>query len=292
VLYAAADIGEPKAELAAARLKALNPFIEIKLHPARVEAGGLPALLSGYDILLDCTDNFATKYLLADAAILYGVPLVQASIHRFEGQLLTISRDSPGGCLRCLWPAPPPEGAIGNCAEVGVLGVVPGLFGTLQAAEALKYLLGLPGLLDRHLLIMDALTLDSRLIARRKDPACPLCGEHPSIHALAANQPGADWELDSAALTPQSLAAYRLVDLRETDETAESPLPEALHAPFSSFNPAHPPFDDTMPVLLVCARGRRSKAAAEQLRAQGWRDVFSLIGGVAGLFGVARTAAE
>ena len=106
----------------------------------------------------------------------HGKPVVQASIHRFEGQLLTIDPNSPGGCLRCLWPAPPPEGLIGNCAEVGVLGVTPGLFGTLQASEALKIILGLPGVLDRHLLIMDALSLETRRIARRRDADCPICG--------------------------------------------------------------------------------------------------------------------
>jgi adenylyltransferase/sulfurtransferase len=249
ILYTAAQVGEPKAGAAAHRLSALNPFIDVRVHATKADADTLPALFAEYDIVLDCTDNFATKYLLTDAAVLYGKPVVQASIHRFEGQLLTIDPQSPGGCLRCLWPAPPPEGLIGNCAEVGVLGVTPGLFGTLQASEALKIILGLPGVLDRHLLIMDA-------------------------------------------LRPEALARFRIVDLREAHELAEHPLPQAQHAPFSRFDAASPEFDASRPVLLVCASGRRSNAAAQQLRAQGWSDVFSLIGGAKTLGHFFHQAAE
>jgi len=291
ILYAAADVGQMKVDLAAARLKALNPFIEVVTHPGRISAATVPSLFAKYDIVLDCTDNFSAKYLLTDAAILFGKKLVQASIFRFEGQLLVIDPASPGGCLRCLWPEPPPEGAIGNCAEVGVLGVVPGLFGTLQASEALKLILGLPGALDRHLLIMDALTLDSRRIARARDESCPLCGTQPTITALTEPE-RASHEVHAADLTPAALAAYRIVDLREPEERGEAPLPEAEQAPFSAFDPTHPPFDQSKPVLLVCSRGRRSKATAEELRAQGWQDVFSLIGGAASLLGFHREAAE
>ena len=291
VLYDAADVGKPKAEMAARRLKAQNPFITVNIHAAKATAETLPTLFDQYDIVLDCTDNFATKYLLADAAILYGVPVVQASIHRFEGQLLTIDPRSDGGCLRCLWPAPPPEGLIGNCAEVGVLGVTPGLFGTLQASEALKIILGLPGVLSRHLLIMDALTLDTRKIARCKDADCPLCGAHPTIHALQRRENAAH-DLDVADLTPEALARFRIVDLREPEEWADYPLPQAEHAPFTTFNAASPGFDKSKPVLLVCAAGRRSQAATQQLRAQGWNDVFSLIGGAKSLFSLFQQAAE
>jgi adenylyltransferase/sulfurtransferase len=287
ILYAAADVGRPKADLAAARLKSLNPFIDIRVHPGRIDAATLPGLFAAYDIVLDCTDNFRAKYLLADAAILFGKPLIQASIHRFEGQMLTIDSASDGGCLRCLWPAPPPDGMVGNCAEVGVLGVVPGLFGTMQAAEALKHILGLPGRLDRHLLIMDALTFETRRIARERDQACPLCGAAPTILALHDPQT-AQHQLGPDALSPPALANYHVVDLREDDERARLPLRDAQAVPFSTFDPANPPFDGAKPVLLVCARGGRSNTAAEQLRAQGWNDVFSLVGGVASLLGLNR----
>lgn len=291
VLYEAADVGQPKAEMAAKRLMAQNPFIDVKIHATKADAATLPALFGQYDVVLDCTDNFATKYLLADAAILYGVPVVQASIHRFEGQLLTIDPKSDGGCLRCLWPAPPPEGLIGNCAEVGVLGVTPGLFGTLQASEALKIILGLPGVLNRHLLIMDALSLDTRKIARRKDADCPICGAHPTIHELQRRENAAH-ELDVADLTPEALARFRIVDLRETEERGEYPLPAAHHSPFTKFDATNPTFDNSKPVLLVCAQGRRSQAATQQLRAQGWNDVFSLIGGAKSLAHLFHQAAE
>jgi adenylyltransferase/sulfurtransferase len=291
VLYTAADVGQPKASAAAHRLNALNPFIDVRIHPAKADADTLPDLFGQYDIVIDCTDNFATKYLLTDAAVLYGKPVVQASIHRFEGQLLTIDPKSPGGCLRCLWPAPPPEGLIGNCAEVGVLGVTPGLFGTLQASEALKIILGLPGVLDRHLLIMDALTLETRRIARRRDADCPVCGTHPTIRALERHETKAN-ELDVADLTPEALARFRIVDLREAEELSEHPLPHAQHAPFSRFDAANPGFDASRPVLLVCASGRRSNAATQQLRAQGWQDVFSLVGGAKALGHLFHQAAE
>ena len=291
VLYAASDVGRPKAEAAAERLHALNPFVRVNVHAVKAEADTLPALFADYDVVLDCTDNFRTKYLLTDAAVLYGKPVVQASIHRFEGQLLTIDPKSNGGCLRCLWPAPPPEGLIGNCAEVGVLGVTPGLFGTLQASEALKIVLGLPGVLDGHLLIMDALTLQTRRIARRRDADCPLCGENPTIHALEPRS-AEPYTIDAADLTPEALARFRVVDLREAEERVERPLPQAQHAPFSRFDAVNPGFDKSRPVLLVCAAGRRSASAAEQLRAQGWNDVFSLLGGAKSLAHFFHQAAE
>lgn len=292
VLYNAADVGQPKAVLAAERLKALNPFIAVEIH-GRADAAALPGLFERYDLVLDCTDNFATKYLLADAAILFGKPLIQASIHRFEGQMLTIDPQSDGGCLRCLWPEPPPEGAIGNCAEVGVLGVVPGLFGTLQASEALKRILGLPGTLERHLLILDALSLDTRRIARERDTDCPLCGTSPSIRALREPEAAcATFELDPARLTDDALARYRLVDLREPEERVEAPLPGALQVPFSGFDSARPPFDRGAPILLVCARGRRSRIAAEQLRGRGWTEVYSVMGGAPALRASHRQAVE
>jgi adenylyltransferase/sulfurtransferase len=296
VLYDADGVGEKKAVLAAARLRALNPFIEVEIHDARVDAARVPGLFAGYDVVLDCTDNFPTKYLLGDAAVLFGVPVVQASIHRFEGQMLTIDPKSEGGCLRCLWREPPPEGAVGNCAEVGVLGVVPGLFGTMQAAEALKLILGLPGTLDSHLLIMDALSFETRRIARRRDAECPLCGEHPSITALpqAANDAV---ELDAAELTSEALADFRIVDLREPEERVEAPLPDTIMAcavqlPFSRFDAAALPFDDSRKVLFVCSRGGRSLKAATELRARGWREVYSLVGGASRLTPLLLQAAE
>jgi adenylyltransferase/sulfurtransferase len=293
VLYAAADVGRSKAELAADRLRKLNPFIEVLIHEGRADTATLPGLFAEYDIVLDCTDNFRTKYLLADAAILFGKPVVQASIHRFEGQMLTIAPGSEGGCLRCLWPEPPPEGMIGNCAEVGVLGVVPGLFGTLQAAEVLKRLLGLPGTLDNHLLIFDALTLETRRIARARDEACLLCGDAPTIRTLqAANPERLDFELDPAEFTDDALGRFQIVDLREPEERESAPLPDALQAPFSAFDAAHPPFDAMRPVLLVCATGRRSRIAAEKLKAQGWTEIYSAIGGASALGASVRRAAE
>ena len=275
MIYDAADAGKPKAGLAAARLRALNPLIALEVHAEKVTADNVRDLFAPYDLVLDCTDNFTAKYLLNDAAILYGRPVIQASIYRFEGQLLTIDPSKDDGCLRCLFPEPPAPGMVGDCAEVGVLGTVPMLFGTLQANEAIKHLLGLETSAD--LTTFDLLSLTSQRIARRRRADCALCGAHPSI---TGPSPAID-----VVVRPQDTLAdlrdrYVFVDVREDWEVAARPVEDALHMPMSAFDTACLRDAGDKPLLLICAKGVRSLAAAEYLRREGWGRAYNLAGGM------------
>jgi molybdopterin/thiamine biosynthesis adenylyltransferase/molybdopterin synthase catalytic subunit/rhodanese-related sulfurtransferase len=298
LIYSATDIGQPKADLAAARLRALNPLIEVETHAEKVTAENVEALFARYDLVLDCTDNFTAKYLLNDAAILFGKPVVQASIYRFEGQLLTIDGASTSGCLRCLFPEPPPAGAIGDCAETGVLGAVPALFGTLQASEAIKRILGLETLDD--LLMFDLLSLESRKIARMRDENCALCGAHPFIRhpgesrdlpPIIPEDPGVRRDDDMGGddidfivqpdETGETLRGrFTFIDVREDWELEMHPVPDALHMPTSAFDLSLLTKSVDEPLLLICAKGVRSRAAAEYLRRAGWARAYNLVGGV------------
>ncbi len=196
-IYSLRDAGRPKAELAARRLGELNPFVEVCVIPRRLTAGNAGELLSGWDMVLDCSDNFSTKFMLHDQARAWGIPLVLASIYQFDGQLMSFVPGREAGCLRCLWPEEPPAECVGSCAEVGVLGPVPGVFGCLQAMEALKLLLGLPDTLAERMLLLDLRSYRTRNLRRSRRPDCLLCGEGDEItsptsrvHSAGLSGPG------------------------------------------------------------------------------------------------------
>lgn len=184
VLYRMDGLGQAKARLAASRLKAMNPDIHIYLHQERLTKATVMKTLAPYDLILDCTDNFPTRFLVNDTAVMMRKPVIQASIHQFEGQI-HLYRPTESGCLRCMWPEAPRNGVIGDCSETGVIGAVPGVFGTLQAMEAIKFVLGLPTPLDQYLLIMDLLTLEIRKIRREKRPEC----QHGEDYLIAPAAP-------------------------------------------------------------------------------------------------------
>ncbi len=175
-LYAAADIGQPKADLAAARLASANPFIALVPHAEKFDAASAERLVASYDLVLACTDNLPAKFLANEICQRLGKPLIAASIHRFDGELLTALSDNPAGCLACLWAELPSSEGIASCAEAGVLGAVPALLGTMQALEAIKLLLGQPVASAEALLLVDGLSLQTTPIARRRNAACPICG--------------------------------------------------------------------------------------------------------------------
>ncbi|MDA8066394.1 MAG: molybdopterin-synthase adenylyltransferase MoeB [Thermaerobacter sp.] len=183
ILHAEADLGRPKVDSAAEKLRALNPDVRVVCHRTGIDRGNALDLLADYDLVVDGTDNFATRYLVADACHLAGKPLVHGSIFRFEGQV-TVFLPGEGPCYRCLYPEPPPAGLVPSCQEAGVLGVLPGIIGTVQAAEAIKLLLGIGRPLVGRLLTYDALEMDFHTLAVHRDPACSLCGDTPSITAL------------------------------------------------------------------------------------------------------------
>ena len=290
--YALADCGEPKAALAAARVRALNPEVEVDAQACRLEASNGASLLAGSDLIIDCSDNFATKFLLNDFAQSLRVPTIFASVHQYEGQLQVVDPRRGGTCLRCLWPEATRDGVVANCAEAGVLGPVPGVLGSLQALEALKLLLALPGRLGDEVLTVDLLGLAvSRLRARRRAACVDDCppsqaGLQQACEraALGASMEQAEpAQLSFADLAVARASGYALIDIRDAREIAAAPLPEpALAIPMSELlEGRNLPGDGRY--LLVCARGTRSLNTTLALRERGIHGVFSLVGGAQGL---------
>lgn len=187
VLHATADLGRPKTLSASEKLKALNPDVSLRLHPERLGPSNALEIFSGYDIVVDGSDNFPTRYLVNDACVLRGLPLVSGAVLRWEGQVTTVL-PRKGHCYRCVFPEPP-QAPVQSCAEAGVLGSAAGVVGTLQATEVLKWVLGLPGLLTDRLLVMDLLRMSFRHVPARRDPACAVCGDRPTITSLSALAP-------------------------------------------------------------------------------------------------------
>jgi molybdopterin-synthase adenylyltransferase len=188
ILHTTDRIGVPKVESGGQLLSALNPDITLKLYPEHVSVSNILSLIDGYDIILDGSDNFSTRFLVNDACFFAKKTLISGSIFRFEGQLATIKPHEGFPCYRCLYPEPPPAGLVPNCQEAGVLGVLAGTIGVLQANEAIKEILGLGETLAKHLLLYDALDLTFRKVGRPKSPDCPLCGSHPIITELVAHE--------------------------------------------------------------------------------------------------------
>ena len=259
VLYGLDDLGLPKAVAAARRLRALNPFVEIEPVDGRLSAANAEGLVGAHDLVLDGTDRLETKFLLNRVCVGLGRPFLVASVYRFEGQLQIVR--SGGPCLRCLWPVPPEDGCVGTCAEVGVLGVTPGLLGTMQATEALKLLLGMP--VADGVLMVDLLGMETQRLRLTRRGDCPVCGEGAT--PLAGLE---TFEVDALS------EMYEAVDVREPEEVRARPsgLP---NVPMSAWKtPTY-----AKPLLLVCASGRRSLALAKRLRTEGVR-AYSLVGGV------------
>jgi adenylyltransferase/sulfurtransferase len=293
--YALADCGRPKAQLAAARINALNPDVRVDAHARRLDADNAALLLGGCDLVVDCSDNFATKFLLNDLAQTLGIPALLASVHQFEGQLQVVDPARGSACLRCLWPEATRDGVVGNCAEAGVLGPVPGVLGSLQALEALKILLGLPGRLGDELLLVDVLEARMTRLRTGRAAACRSGTCAPSAAGLAAARArggrasgsgeasAAALELDFDGLAQALSAGYAVIDIRDPAESAADPLPEPSTGLVKRIPMAELLAGRNLPTdgryLLVCARGLRSRNACEALRERGLQDVWSLRGG-------------
>ena len=280
-LYALADVGQLKAQLAAARVKALNPDVDVQAYPVRLDATNASDLIGQYDLVIDCTDNFSTKFLLNDVCVRKRVPVIFSSVYQYEGQLQVVRSDRDGACLRCVWPEATRDGIVGNCAEAGVLGPVPGTFGSLQAFEALKLLLDLPGQLSEELLVLDLLTLSVSKVRTRRSAMHP---EHAQP-AQATTLDSTPLEVEFQSLEDAQAAGYQVIDIREPAEIVETPLParQARQVPMARLLHGTPVFKPEGKTLLVCASGRRSIAATQELRAKGLKEIYSLHGGVAKL---------
>jgi adenylyltransferase/sulfurtransferase len=288
VIYDTASVGTPKATAARDRLLSLNPQIELIAHQVELRADNVLQLFGGYDIVLDGTDRFGTRYLANDACVILRKPLVSAAIHRFEGQAMTYVPDR-GPCYRCLFPAPPGEGLVPNCAEAGVLGVLPGVMGTIQATEAIKLIVGAGEPLIGRLLTYDALAMrfDEFSFKRRAD--CAVCGDRPTITAPqdAPQICTAEALANVRTLTAEELrtllkergAAASIVDVREPREFAASHLPGATNIPVGELHSRMGSLPQGL-VVFVCRSGARSLTAAALASRAGVEDIAHLEGGL------------
>lgn len=293
VAHGTSDVGRPKLDSMRDRLADLNPHVAIEPHAVRLDRDNALAILGRYDVVLDGTDNFATRYLVNDACVLLGKPNVYGSILRFEGQA-SVFDAARGPCYRCLFPAPPPPGVVPSCAEAGVLGVLPGVIGAIQATEAIKLLLGEGETLLGRLLLYDAWTLRFRELELRKDPECPLCGSAPTIRGLVDYDELCGTKAEPAVagqarerVTARELnamrdrgASFTLLDVREPGELAISRLDGAVHIPMGVLPVRAHELDGARPVVVFCHHGVRSLLAARWMRANGFPEVMDLEGGI------------
>jgi molybdopterin/thiamine biosynthesis adenylyltransferase/rhodanese-related sulfurtransferase len=281
-LYGSSDIGQRKAAVAARRVAELNPLVAVDPIPLRLDSANARDLVRLYDVIVDCTDLFQTRYLINDACALERKPDVYASIFRFDGQVSVFHRGL-GPCYRCLFPQAPPEGSVPTCAEGGVLGVLAGIVGTLQANEALKLVLRIGEPLVGRLLLVDALGARMREVAVQRDPACALCGDAPSIHDVVREteppQARAVEEIEPANLDEECLHAV-LLDVREPHEAVFGVVPGALHIPASELPSRLHELDSAKRYIVACRVGQRSLWAVRLLTDAGFRRVAHLDGGL------------
>jgi adenylyltransferase/sulfurtransferase len=291
VLHGTAAIGEPKVASAARRLADLNPDVVVEGCAERLTRANARALVRRFDLVVDGSDNFPTRYLVNDACVLEGKPFVYGSIYRFEGQLSLFG--APGGpCYRCLFAEPPAPELVPSCADAGVLGVLPGIVGTLQALEAIKWILQIGASAVGRLVLVDALTLGWREIALRRDPACVACGDHPSVTDLvdyeafcgvtSPTRAGSITEVRPAVLKAMLAAPTPpvLLDVREPWEFELAHLPGAQLIPLGELGARLAEVPRHAALVTICHHGVRSLTAAALLARAGFADVASLAGGV------------
>jgi len=285
VLYGDADVGRPKVDVAARRISQQNPNVALELYPERLDSTNAIEVLERFDIVLDGSDNFPTRYLVNDATVLLGIPSVHGSVLRFEGRV-SVFGSSAGPCYRCLYPAPPPPGVVQDCQDAGVLGVLPGLVGVLQATEVIKLICGLGDTLAGRLLIVDGLGLRFQTFRVDRDPECPMCGTREITQLVDyeafCGEPGRASRAE--ALSPAAAAARiegaQVIDVREPWEWAICRLPGARLVPISELESQMSTLDPAREVLLYCHHGTRSAAAMNRLLAAGFTRVSHLEGGI------------
>jgi molybdopterin/thiamine biosynthesis adenylyltransferase/rhodanese-related sulfurtransferase len=293
VLFGTSDVGRPKIVAAADRLRNLNPDIQIDTFETHLSSENALDILKDYDVIVDGTDNFPTRYLVNDASVLLGKPNVYGSIFRFEGQITVFGY--PGGpCYRCLYPEPPPPGLVPSCAEGGVLGVLPGIVGTIQAAETLKLIIGKGEPLVGRLLLFDALAMRFRELKLRKNPECPVCGEHPTLTKLIdyaefcgiRGEEAPMPETTVPEVTPKDLKArldrgddLYILDVREPHEYQICNIQGHL-IPLGDLPGRVSELDSSREIVAHCRSGKRSAEAVEFLRKSGFRKIWNLKGGI------------
>ena len=293
VLHGTSDVGTPKIASARKRIAEVNPHVELTTYETPLNSTNALEIFKDYDIVVDGTDNFPTRYLVNDACVLLGIPNVYGSIYRFEGQA-SVFATQDGPCYRCLYPEPPPPGLVPSCAEGGVLGVLPGLVGTLQATETIKLILGIGESLAGRLLLIDALGANFRTVKVRKDPNCPVCGTHEITTLIDYEQfcgsphVGGDPKVsfNVPEITPTDAAArlakgeIDIVDVREPHELQIAQYPKVTAIPLGQLADHIAELPRDRDLVLACRSGVRSARAVQQLQAAGFTRVSNLAGGI------------
>jgi molybdopterin/thiamine biosynthesis adenylyltransferase/rhodanese-related sulfurtransferase len=294
ILHTDADVGKSKAESAKETIRGINPHCEVVIHNTRISSENALDLIRPYDIVVDGTDNFPTRYLTNDACVILKKPNVYGSIFRFEGQASVFAPHLGGPCYRCLYPEPPPPGMVPSCAEGGVLGVLPGIIGCIQATEILKLAIGKGTTLVGRLLLFNALDMKFRELKLRRDPACPVCGDHPTIKELI------DYEIfcgiepasidngnpDEVSVQEMKKAlddpklGIKVLDIREQFEYDIARVPGVPLLPMSELQNRFTELDPNTQYYLHCKVGSRSLSAVDFLREQGFKYVKSVKGGI------------
>ncbi len=298
VLHDTPSVGRSKTESAHRRIARINPDVEVEEHPVRLDSSNALGIMEGWDVVVDGSDNFPTRYLVNDACVLLGIPFVYGAIFRFEGQVSVFAH--PGGpCYRCLFRDPPPPDAVPTCAEAGVLGVLPGLVGTIQATEAIKLVLGVGDPMAGRLLLVDTLPMEFREVELRRDPDCAVCGDAPSITSLIDYEEfcgGATAPLAAPLERPQvaeidveelrarlgSGRAPAILDVRETHEWRISNLGPygARLVPLGRLQEVLADLDPDEDLVVYCRTGHRSAIAVKQLASVGFERALNLRGGI------------
>ena len=290
IIHTTSDVGRSKLTSAREKLEAINPHVKVEAHEVRLSSENVLDLFRDYDVIADGTDNFPTRYLVNDACILTGKPNVYGSIFRFEGQASVFG--VPGGpCYRCLYPEPPPPGLVPSCAEGGVLGVLPGMVGTLQATEVIKLLLGIGRPLVGRLVLFDALELNFREVRLRRDPDCPICGDHPTIDKLIDYEQFCGvgqveeeevFEVTATQLHEELEAGRDLVvlDVRNPYEIDICRLQGSVVIPLPELMNRVDELDPEQEMVVHCRSGVRSATAIRQLQGRGFSKMRNLKGGI------------
>ncbi|MDQ6969102.1 MAG: molybdopterin-synthase adenylyltransferase MoeB [Mariprofundus sp.] len=302
IAHSTADIGRPKVESARDTLIGINPYLQVNLHGEGIKLDNARDIISQYDLVVDGTDNFPTRYLVNDACVLEDKPLIYASIFQFEGQATVfnyVSQNKRGPCYRCLYPEPPPPGLVPSCAEGGVLGVLPGVIGVIQATEAVKIILGQGCSLSGRLLLYDAMAMKFREVKLRHDPACPACGDHPSIgdvseYAQFCGLPPTETTEEETTMADYDITPSQLndmmennpelyvLDVREPHEIAICAIEGTHKIPLGQVAERYNEIPADRSVVVHCKLGGRSAQAVEFLQSKGYTDIKNVAGGILG----------
>ncbi|WP_316550871.1 molybdopterin-synthase adenylyltransferase MoeB [Klebsiella michiganensis] len=282
IIHNTKDINRPKVASAKDKIKAINPEIQVVTYNTTLSSKNALEIIGEYDLVVDGTDNYPTRYLINDACVLLGKPLVYGSIFQFEGQA-SVFYAGEGPCYRCLYPEPPPPGLVPSCAEGGVVGVLPGIIGTIQAAEAIKLIVGGSESLIGRLLLFDVWQMKQRELRLERAPDCPVCGEHPSIHAFIDYEEFCGLKPDEAEVPVESVTALelhawieegrplQLIDIREPHERAIAKFPQAKVMPLGQIVRRIGEFDPTVDAVFLCKIGQRSIFAIRALQRAGYQ---------------------